>query len=330
MTVRLITQAPSMQKRARVPTLAGMRAIAYSEYGDNDVLRLQGLPTPKVGPGQILVRVTRAAINPVDWKVMSGALDAMIDAHFPVVPGWDMAGVVEQLGPDVPEFAVGDRVAAYARKMVVSGGTFAEYVTVPAEFATKIPEEVDDEAAAALPLAGLTAKRVVEALTNGENDTVLIHAASGGVGHLATQLAVNLGAQVVGTCSPDNFEKVRGLGATPVEYGDGLVDRVREIAPDGVDAVADLVGGVLEQTLELLVDDGRHVSIADPEAAEKGGRWLWVRPDGAGLAELLEQVAAGTLAVEVDRVLPLGEVAEGFRLSSEGEANGKIVVDVTR
>ncbi|MBF6841925.1 alcohol dehydrogenase catalytic domain-containing protein, partial [Acinetobacter baumannii] len=149
-------------------------------------------------------------------------------ADFPVVPGWDMAGVVEQLGPDAPEFAVGDRVAAYARKMVVSGGTFAEYVTIPAEFAAKVPEGVDDETAAALPLAGLTAKRVTEALEVGENDTVLIHAASGGVGHLATQLAVNLGARVVGTCSPDNFDKVRGLGATPVEYGDGLVDRIRE------------------------------------------------------------------------------------------------------
>lgn len=310
--------------------VAGMRAMTYSEYGDNDVLELRELPTPKVGPGQILVRVTRAAINPVDWKVMSGALDEMIDAHFPVVPGWDMAGTVERLGPDVPEFAVGDRVAAYARKMVVSGGTFAEYVVIPAEFAAKIPEGVDDETAAALPLAGLTAKRVVEALTQGEDDTVLIHAASGGVGHLATQLAVNLGAQVVGTCSKANFDKVRALGATPVEYGDGLVDRVRDIAPGGVDAVADLVGGVLEQTLELLDGAGRHVSIADPQAAEKGGRWLWVRPDGDGLAELLAQVAAGKLTVDIDRVLPLGEVAEGFRLSSEGEANGKIVVDVTR
>lgn len=304
--------------------------MTYSEYGDNDVLQLHELPTPKVGPGQILVRVTRAAINPVDWKLMSGALDAMIDADFPVVPGWDMAGVVEQLGPDVPEFAVGDRVAAYARKMVVSGGTFAEYVTIPAEFAAKVPAGVDDETAAALPLAGLTAKRVTEALEVGENDTVLIHAASGGVGHLATQLAVNLGARVVGTCSPDNFDKVRGLGATPVEYGDGLVDRIREIAPDGVDAVADLVGGVLEQTLEVLAPNGGHVSIADPEAAEKGGRWLWVRPDGEGLAQLLAQVSAGTLTVEIDRVLPLDELATGFRLSSEGNANGKIVVDVTR
>lgn len=304
--------------------------MTYSEYGDNDVLQLRDIPDPKVGPGQILVRVTRASVNPVDWKVMSGALDSMLEAHFPVVPGWDVAGVVEGLGPDTPEFAVGDRVAAYARKMVVSGGTFAEYIAMPAEFAAPIPEGVSDEQAAALPLTGLTAKRSIEALQVTDSDTVLLHAASGGVGYLAAQQAVLRGARVIGTCSPDNFDKLRAVGATPVEYGDGLTERLRETAPDGIDAVADFVGGVLGTTLEVLGDGDRHVSIADPEVTEHGGRWLWVRPDGAGLAELLQLVAAGDLTVDIDRILPLGEVAEGFRLSRNGEANGKIVIDVER
>lgn len=302
--------------------------MTYSEYGDTSVLQLRDLPTPKVGPGQILIRVTRASINPVDWKVMSGGLESMLDAHFPVVPGWDVSGIVERTGPDTPEFAVGDRVASYARKTVVSGGTFAEYVALPAEMAARVPDGVRDEQAAALPLAGLTAKRTVEALGVATTDTVLLHGASGGVGYLASQLAAARGATVVGTCSPANFDKLRSVGVTPVAYGEGLIDRVREAAPSGVDAVADFAGGVLETTLALLNTGGRHVSIADPAAAEHGGRWLWVRPDGAGLGDLLGQVAAGDLGLDIDRTLPLSEVAEGFRRSQEGAANGKIVIDI--
>lgn len=313
-----------------MPTLAVMRAMTYSQYGDDDVLELRDVPVPKVGPGQILVRVTRASVNPVDWKVMSGGLDAMMEAQFPVIPGWDVAGVVEQLGPDTPEFAVGDRVAAYARKIAASGGTFTEYVVMPAEFAAAVPEGVSDHVAAALPLTGLTAKRSIEVLGVTESDTVLLHAASGGVGYLAAQQAALRGATVIGTCSSKNFDKLRAVGVTPVEYGDGLAERLREAAPDGVDAVADFVGGVLDTTLEILKENGRHVSIADPEVTEHGGRWLWVRPDGAGLRELLELVAVDQLTVEIDSTLPLAQVAEGFHRSRTGEANGKIVIDTTR
>lgn len=304
--------------------------MTYSQYGDNSVLEMTELPVPKVGPGQIRVRVTRASVNPVDGKVMSGGLDAMMDAHFPAIPGWDLAGVVDEVGPDTPEFAAGDRVAAYARKLVVSGGTFAEYATVPVEFAAPVPEAVSDEQAAALPLTGLTALRAIEALDPTEQDTVLLHAASGGVGFLASQLAVARGARVIGTASPANFAKLREVGVAPVEYGDGLEARVRDLAPKGVNAVADFAGGVLETTLALLTDDGRHVSITDPEAAEHGGRWLWVRPDGRRLDGLLQMLAAGTLRLDIDRVLPLGQLAEAFRISQEGEAQGKIVIDVER
>ncbi len=310
----------------------GMRAMTYSQYGDNGVLEMTDLPRPKVGPGQVLIRIRRSSVNPVDWKVMSGGLDTMMDAHFPVVPGWDVAGVVEEVGPDTPEFSPGQRVAAYARKMVVSGGTFAEYVTVPAEFAAIIPEAVTDDVAGALPLTGLTARRSVDALAPTADDTVLIHAASGGVGYLACQLAVATGARVIGTASEANFPKLEALGVVPVRYGEGLLERVRELAPDGVQAVADFSGaeGVLETTLAVLRDGGRHVSIADPAVEDHGGRWLWVRPDGDGLADLLARVERGELTLDIDRVLPLAEVAEGFRLSQSGEARGKIVIDVER
>lgn len=302
--------------------------MTYDEYGDESVLTLTEQPLPTVGPSQIRIRVTRSSVNPVDWKVMSGALDELLDVHFPAIPGWDVAGVVDEVGPDTPEFAVGDRVAAYARKMVVSGGTCAEYVTVPVEFAAMVPDGVTDDQAGALPLTGLTARRAVDALGIQAGDTVLVHAASGGVGYLASQLAVLRGATVIGTCSPENFEKLRRIGATPVQYGEGLTDRVRELAEQGVDAVADFAGEVLETTLAVLTEDGRHVSIADPTVVEHGGRWLWVRPDGAGLSELLRLVDAGELHLDIDRTVPLEELAEAFRVSREGQAHGKIVIAV--
>ena len=302
--------------------------MTYAQYGDESVLELTEQPLPKVGPSQLRVRVTRSSVNPVDWKVMSGALDQMMDASFPAIPGWDVAGVVDEVGPDTPEFAVGDRVAAYARKIVVSGGTFAEYVTIPVEFAAMIPDGVSDDHAGALPLTGLTARRAVNALDVGPEDTVLLHAASGGVGFLAAQLAARRGATVIGTCSPESFEKLRRIGVTPVEYGEGLTERVQQIAPDGVDAVADFVGEVLETTLAVLSERGRHVSIADPAVLEHDGQWLWVRPDGTGLAELLRMLDAGEIELDIDRTMPLEDLPEAFRISRDGEASGKIVITV--
>lgn len=305
-----------------------MRAITYDRFGGNDVLQLTDQPIPKVGPGEVRIRVTRAAVNPVDWKLMAGGLDALMDSDFPVVPGWDVAGVVDAVGPDTPEFVEGDRVAAYARKQVVSAGTFAEYVTVLADATAAVPDEVSDDVAAALPLAGLTALRTLETLAVTESDTVLVHAASGGVGFLAAQLAVAAGATVVGTASPANHDRLSAIGVTPVAYGDGLVDRLREIAPDGFDAVADLVGGVVDESLAVLREGGRVASIADPTVQEHGGRWVWVRPDGERLGHLLDEVAAGRLTVEIDRSFRLDQVAQAFEASQSGTARGKLIVDV--
>lgn len=303
--------------------------MTYDRYGDDDELRMADLPVPKVGPGEVRIRVTRAAVNPVDWKVMSGGLDALMDASFPVIPGWDVAGVVDAVGPDTPELAEGDRVASYARKQIVSAGTFAEYVTVMADDVAAVPDEVGDDVAAALPLTGLTALRVLETLAVTKGDTLLVHAASGGVGYLASQLAVAAGATVLGTASPANHDRLTAIGVTPVAYGEGLHERLTQVAPDGVDAVADLVGGVLDVSLDVLREGGRLASVADPTVEEHGGRWVWVRPDGERLAQLLQEVAAGRLAVEIDRSFALEQVADAFALSRSGSANGKIVIAVT-
>ncbi len=306
-----------------------MRAMTYSRYGGPEVLELTEVPRPKVGPGELLVRVRSASVNPVDWKLVRGGLDALMDVRFPATPGWDVAGVVEQVGIDAPEFAVGDEVVAYARKDYVHGGTYAELVNVPVRTAARKPPSMSWDEAAGLPLAGLTAFQVLTRLGVSEGDTVLVHGAAGGVGSLGVQIAVASGARVIGTASAANRDRLRALGAEPVEYGDGLAHRVRAIAPDGVDVVADFVGGVLDVTTAVLAEGGRHASIADASVQEAGGTWMWVRPDAADLAALGELVEAGRLRVDVARTFPLEQVADAFALSQEGHVAGKVVVRVS-
>ncbi|RLZ03033.1 alcohol dehydrogenase [Kocuria tytonicola] len=305
-----------------------MKAQTYQQYGDPSVLELTDQPLPKVGPGEVLVRVKAAGINPVDWKVMSGGLDPVMNAQFPVVPGWDVAGVVTQKGFDTPGVSEGDEVIAYARKDWVHGGTFAQYVSVPVRALAPKPEAMSWEEAGGLPLAGLTAYQVLTRLGLAEGKTVLIHAASGGVGSMGVQIAKAFGARVIGTASARNHDYVRELGAEPVEYGEGLAERVRELAPNGVDVVADFVGGVLEDTLAVLAEGGQHGSIADPSVAENGGHYLWVTPDSEQLTELARLADAGKLAVRVDRTFPLEQLPEAFAASQEGHAVGKIVLTV--
>ncbi|OEJ42106.1 alcohol dehydrogenase [Streptomyces agglomeratus] len=305
-----------------------MRAMTYSAFGGPEVLAETRQPRPKCGPGEILVRVRRAAVNPVDWKIMAGGLKDLMEAFFPVVPGWDVAGVVAQVGIDASEFSVGDEVIAYARKDYVHGGTFAEFVTVPVRALARRPASLTWDQAAGLPLAGLTAYQVLTRLGTGPGDTVLIHGAAGGVGSLGVQIARARGARVIGTASPANHERIRELGGEPVAYGEGVVERVRALAPDGVDVAADFVGGVLDTTLAVLREGGRHASIADGSVIDSGGQWMWVRPSGADLAELGALADAGKLTVPVARTFPLEELADAFALSQSGHVHGKVVVAV--
>ncbi|HYI57789.1 MAG TPA: NADP-dependent oxidoreductase [Microlunatus sp.] len=304
-----------------------MRAVTYPAYStDLSTLVVGDRPEPKVAPSAVLIEVKAAAVNPVDWKLMAGGLDGLMDSVFPVIPGWDVAGVVAAVGPDTPELAVGDEVIAYARKETNSGGTFAEYVAVPASAVARKPSTLSFEQAAGLPLAGGTALRTLDALQVSGGDTVLIHAAAGGVGSLAVQIAVARGARVIGTASPANHDYLRALRVEPVAYGDGLVARVRALAPSGVDAVADFVGGQLETSLAVLADGGRLASVADPGVIDHGGRWIWVRPDGTETARLAALADEGNLSVEVAQTLGLDGVAQAFALSQSGHVRGKLII----
>ncbi|WP_395298287.1 NADP-dependent oxidoreductase [Kitasatospora hibisci] len=307
-----------------------MKAITYRAYGGPDVLEYGDVPEPKLGPDSVLVRVAAASVNPVDWKIQAGYLDGVLDVVFPVIPGWDVAGVVEQVGVGVTEFAPGDEVMGYVREDMVRRGTFAEYIAAPVRTLARKPEALDFAQAAGLPLAGLTAyQALTRALEVKPGETVLVHAAAGGVGSLAVQIAVALGARVIGTAGERNHDYLRGLGAEPVAYGDGLADRVRALAPDGVDAVLDLIGGeALQLSPALLAEGGRLASVADGAVLALGGRYVFVRPDTADLAALGELADSGRLTVEVAATFPLEQTAEAHRLNAAGHTRGKIVVTV--
>ncbi|MBG0740565.1 NADP-dependent oxidoreductase [Paeniglutamicibacter antarcticus] len=306
-----------------------MRAITFSSYGNPDILELTDQPMPKVGPGMVLVKVKSASVNPVDWKVLAGGLDAMMDIQFPATTGWDVAGVVESVGVDAPEFKTGDEVIAYGRKDYLHGGSFADYIALPVRVLAHKPQALSWEQAGGLPLTGLTAFQVLNRLELAAGETILIHGGSGGVGSVAIQLAAHRGARVIATASEKNHDYLRSLGAEPVSYGDGLTEQFRALAPDGADVVVDFVGGVMDVTLAVLKSGGRHASIADPEAEQHGGTWMWVRPDGDDLQALADLADAGKLTVEIAKTFPLEQAADAYRLSMEGHTRGKIIVNIS-
>ncbi|MBZ4017077.1 NADP-dependent oxidoreductase [Streptomyces purpurogeneiscleroticus] len=307
-----------------------MKAITANSYGDPDVLELTDQPDPKVAPDSVLIRVKAAGVNPVDWKILAGYLDPIMHVHFPLIPGWDVSGVVEAVGMDATEYAVGDEVFGYVRKDEVQHGTFAELVAAPVRTLARKPVALDWKQAAGVPLAGLTAYQALKRLGVGSGDTVLVHAAAGGVGAFAVQIAAAWGARVIGTASEHNHDFLRSLGAEPVTYGDGLADRVRALAPEGVDAAADFVGGeAVDVSQQVLKDPKRVASVVDNEVVAKGGHLVWVRPDSADLTALADLADAGKLTVNIDTALPLAQAAEAFRRSQSGRARGKIVLDVS-
>ncbi|WP_286259797.1 NADP-dependent oxidoreductase [Streptomyces graminofaciens] len=306
-----------------------MRAVVAQQYGGPETLQLTEIDKPEAGPGSVLVRVKAAGVNPVDWHVLAGHLDSILKVSLPLVPGFDVAGVVEAVGPDVTHFSVGDEVFGYVRTDQVQYGTYAEFVAAPVHTIARKPASLTWQQAAGLPLVGLTALQSLTRVGAGAGETVLVHAAAGGVGSLAVQIAVAQGARVIGTASERNHEFLRSLGAEPVVYGDGLVERVRELAPEGIDAAVDCVGGdAVAVSQKLLKDPSRVASIVDPEVTRLGGHQVWTQPVPEDLAALASLADAGDLTVHIDRVLPLAEAADALRLSQTGRVRGKIVLDV--
>jgi NADPH:quinone reductase-like Zn-dependent oxidoreductase len=304
-----------------------MRAAVYDEFGDESVLRIvDDHPEPPVGPDVVLVRAHAAGVNPVDIGIRGGHLAGAYPHHFPITPGWDLSGVVEKVGPAVVDFAPGDEVFGYVRRDDVQWGTAAALVPVPQRCLAHKPESLSFAEAGALPLAGLTAyQALTEVLDVSEGDRVLVHRASGGVGFFAVQIAVALGAHVIGTASPKNHGFLRDAGAAEVlDYAAGPASAQL----DGpVDAVFDLVGGeVLADAPKQVRDPARIASIVDPGVLELGGRYVFVRPDQHDLEELGRMADAGQLRVPIAKAFPLEQIADAHRLVAGGHVRGKVVV----
>jgi len=307
-----------------------MKGVFYTEYGEpEDILQYGEVPQLPMGPDSLAIEVAGAGINPVDWKIMGGYLDEAFETLWPIIPGWDVAGVVRAVGPAVSEFSPGDSVFAYARMDMIGRGTVAENVVIPQRLVAPAPRTLPLAHAAGVPLAALTALQLVRRLAPTPGEVMLVHNGSGGVGQFAVQLARLAGARVIGTASPGNHEHLRALQIEPVAYGPDLVDAVRGLAPDGVDVIADVIGGeaTIAATDALLKPSGRFGSILDgPGTLERGGIYVFVHPSPADLAELATLIDAGELLVDIAATYPMADAAAAYRRSKDGHVRGKIIL----
>ena len=308
-----------------------MKAVRIHNYGGPEVLKYEDAPRPEPGEGEVLIRVQAAGVNPIDWKVREGDMKDFWPHKFPLILGWDLSGVVEQLGRDVSRFKIGDEV--YSLPDPTRNGAYADYIVVrEPELALK-PNSLHHIRAAAVPLAALTAwQSLFDTGQLQRGQRVLIHAGSGGVGHFAVQLAKWKGAYVFATASTKNQDLLRELGVDePIDY---TQQRFEDIARK-IDVVLDTLGGeTQERSWSVFKKGGVLVSLVQPPS-EKKAKELGVRaallgsqPNGAQLAEIAKIIDSGKLAPIIDRILPLCEARRAHELSQSGHTHGKIALRV--
>jgi NADPH:quinone reductase-like Zn-dependent oxidoreductase len=304
-----------------------MHAITFAQYGDPEVLTPTDLPEVDADAGYVRVAVRAAAVNPIDWKIRSGMLSSFLQLELPAIPGAEFAGIVDEVGEGVTRLAAGDEVLGRG------SGCYAEQVVVHPAMLSRKPAGLSWEQAAALPIAADTSFRVLAPLDLHSGQTLLVDGAAGGVGGILVQIARSRGLHVIGTASPENHERLRALGAIPVNYGDGLAERVAAVASHGVDAAADLAGkGSLATLVQIVGNPDKVITIVDSAGAQE----LGVRFSGGGsgdavdgaLDETLRLYDDGELSVPVGNVYPLDEAAAAHRESEGGRSDGRIVLRV--
>lgn len=298
-----------------------MKAIQFSQFGGPDVLELVELPDPHPAAGQIRIAVRAAGINPIDWKMRSGAMGG----DLPQTTGREVAGVVDEVGDGVTDVKPGDKVFGFA-----AGGGGAAQLALSSDYA-RIPPSLDFASAAALPVAVETAVRTLDLLGVGPDTTVVINGGAGGVGSAAVQIARARGARVIGTASDGNHDYLRSLGAEPTAYGEGLEQRVRELAPDGVDAALDAAGGgALPALVALAGSPDRVVTIADYQGAQETGV-AFSGGMGTGravhaLGEIGQLIEAGEFSLPIAQTFRLDQIGKAHEASETGHVRGKLVL----
>lgn len=300
-----------------------MNAIVFSEPGPPDVLHLAEVEDPEAGSGQVRVRVRAAGVQPADLAVRQGWAPPGTALRLPLTPGNEFAGTVDQVGDRAHGFTVGSDVLGFTTL-----GSYAELIAVDADHVVAKPGPMPWEVAGALSASGQTAHTALEDLAAGPGDTLLVHAAGGGVGSMAVQLARHRGATVIGTGSEASHAHLRSLGAVPVAYGEGLAERVRALAPDGVDAALDAAGGdALSVSVELVDDRERIGTLVDFGGAGRlGVRALRSRPSASRLAELVDLHGRGVLRVPIWRTFPMADAAAAHREVATRHTRGKVVL----
>ena len=300
------------------------RAVVFDAYGDADVLHIVEVEVPEPGPHRVRVRVKAAGVQPFECLFRSGVARQWVPASFPQRLGNEFAGVIDAVGDDVTALSIGDEVLGWA--MLAS---YSEHVVVGVDELVAKPPGMPWTEAGVLSASGQTAATALTQLRVAEADTVLIHAAAGGVGSFAVQIARSRGATVIGTASEPNHDYLRSLGAIPVAYGDGLTERVRDAAPDGVDAALDAAGTeeALRVSLELVDEKDRIGAVAfNPFAGELGTRRFSTKRSAAQLRELTDLYTAGKLQIVIQHTYPLDAAAEAHRAVETGHVRGKIVL----
>jgi NADPH:quinone reductase-like Zn-dependent oxidoreductase len=301
-----------------------MQAVVFEEYGGPEVLRIEDVAEPHAGPGEVRVTVRAAGVNPMDFKIRNGWVQSFMPVTFPATPGLEVAGVVDEVGEGAG-FAIGDEVVGWSKT-----GSYAEHAVV-GNVVSK-PAGVSWDQAVGLPVAGETSQRVLDQLGIKTGETLLLHGAAGAVGSIAVQLAKAAGVTVIGTASPANHDFLREIGAIPVAYGEGLLDRVRAAAPQGVDAVFDAAGlGGLQESIELRGGTDRIITIADMQAGALGialsaGGSTTPEDARTALSNQLQAAADGNLRVRIAETFALADAAKAQDLSESGHAQGKVVV----
>ncbi len=300
-----------------------MKAVQFHEYGGPEVLRVVDVDEPHAGAGQVRIAVRAAGVNGIDWKIRAGYMRGQMPLELPSGTGMDAAGVVDEVGDGVGGVAVGDAVFGSG------SGTLAEYAVLSA-WAAK-PVELSFEEAAGYPVPVETAIRILGQVGVQSGETLLVSGAAGGVGSAVVQFARHRGITVIGTASELNQAYLRSLGVVPTTYGPGLVDRVRALAPDGIDAALDIAGsGVIPELIELTGEPARVLSIADFTAPEQGAQVSVTSTDAPGaLAEAARLVSEGAFVISVERTFPLADAGEAQAASAAGHVAGRLVVTVS-
>lgn len=310
-----------------------MRAAIFEEFGGPEKVKATIMEVPELKEGEVLIRIKAAGVNPVDAIISKGVYKEMMPHLLPVIPGWDVCGVVEDRGHAARRFKVGEEVYAYARRPEVKWGTFAEYMVIPDSYLAKKPENLSPEEAAGIPLAGLTAyQSLYDAGRLQENQTVLILGASGGVGSFAIQLAKEKGAKVIGVASEKNHSFMKELGADyTIDYKNKHIgEATKEIFPEGVDLIFGCTSGEsMQQSLMALKPSGKLVSILNQGEGLNPDihfQFVFVEPNARQLEELRELAEAGKLKVHISKTYSLNDAAEALKQIESLHTTGKIVI----